>query len=145
MSEFKISLEWKNTFTSEGYVRDHVVHFGGNQTLHNSAAPEYSGNPNMTNPEELLASALASCHMLTFLAICSKSGLQVESYSDNATAILDKNTDGKMAITQITLRPQIKFKGDNIPSTEKIKTIHDKAHHNCFVANSIKPHVEIIC
>jgi peroxiredoxin-like protein len=143
MSTFKISVNWKNTFTLEGYNRDHVVHYSGNQSLQNSSAPDFSGNTNMANPEELLASALASCHMLTFLAICSKSRLLVESYDDQAVAVLEKNEDGKMAVTKITLHPKIKFTGDQIPDAEKIKSLHDKAHHNCFIANSIKCHVEV--
>jgi peroxiredoxin-like protein len=144
MSSFKVAVKWKNTFTRESYVRDFTVYLSGNQQLQSSSAPEYSGNENMTNPEELLASALASCHMLTFLAICSKSGHLVESYEDNAVATLDKNAEGKMAVTEITLHPKIIFTGDKIPDSEKIKSFHDKAHHNCFIANSIKCHVEVV-
>jgi peroxiredoxin-like protein len=145
VGSFKIAIKWENTFTPESYVRDHTVHFSGQQQLQNSAAKEYSGNENMANPEELLASALASCHMLTFLAICSKSRFLVKSYEDEAIAILDKNTEGKMAIIQITLHPKVEFKGDNLPDLEKIKLLHDKAHQNCFVANSIKCHVDVVC
>ena len=143
MSSFKIAVKWNNTFTPEGYIRDHAVFFSGNQVLQNSAAKEYSGNEKMANPEELLASALASCHMLTFLAISSKSRFIVESYEDQAVATLEKNEEGKVAITKITLHPKIIFKGDLIPDAEKIKSLHEKAHLNCFVANSIKCHVEI--
>lgn len=144
MSSFKIAVKWKNTFTSDSYVRDHKVYFSGNQELHNSAAKDYSGNENMANPEELLASALASCHMLTFLAICSKSKIFVDSYEDEAVAVLEKNEEGKVAITKISLHPKISFKGDVIPDAEKIKSLHNKAHTNCFVANSIKCHVEVV-
>lgn len=144
MSSFKIAIRWKNTFTTQAYIQDHNVFFSGNQELHTSAAKDYSGNENMANPEELLASALASCHMLTFLAICSKSKILVESYEDAAEAVLEKNEEGKIAITKIFLHPNISFKGDNIPDAEKIKSLHNKAHHNCFVANSIKCHVEVI-
>jgi peroxiredoxin-like protein len=144
MSSFKINVKWQNAFSRESYVRDHTIKFSGDQILNNSAAKDYSGNENMANPEELLASALASCHMLTFLAICSKSGFIVESYQDEAVAILDKNAEGKIAVTKITLHPVIKFSGDKIPDNEKLKSLHDKAHHNCFIANSIKCDFEVV-
>ena len=143
MSTFKIKTSWQNTFTKESYIRYHKTYVSGKQEINTSAAEDYSGNPNMTNPEELLAAALASCHMLTFLAISLKSGFLVESYDDEAWALLDKNDEGMLSITKITLHPQIKFKGDKLPDAEKIISMHEKAHKNCFIANSIKCLVEV--
>ena len=47
--------------------------------------------------------------MLTFLAIAAKSRLTVDAYEDNAVAILDKNTGGKLAVTKTILRPKVTF------------------------------------
>ena len=145
MSTFTIDLDWKLTteFSYEKYNRDHFITLGGKQVINNSAAADFFGNASMTNPEELLASALASCHMLTFLAVCSKSGYNVASYSDHATATLDKNSEGKMCITEIALKPMIEFTGEKKPDAEQLKSLHDKAHRNCFVANSIQSKVTI--
>jgi organic hydroperoxide reductase OsmC/OhrA len=117
--------------------------FSGQQFLNNSAAPEYLGNADMANPEELLASSLASCHMLTFLAVAAKSGYIVESYNDQAIATLDKNEEGKIAVTVIDLKPVVEFSGEKIPDDEHLKSLHEKAHRNCFIANSIKSKVNI--
>ena len=147
MSTFKINVKWNRTtsdFNFETYVRDHVITYSGNQTLNSSSAPDFKGNANLTNPEEILASALATCHMLTFFAVTSKSGYTVDSYEDDAVAILDKNAEGKMAVTEIILHPVVKFSGEKLPDQEKIKSMHDKAHHNCFIANSIKSHVQVV-
>ena len=121
MSHFHVDLIWKRTreFSYDQFNRDHTLHFAGGQFLNNSAAPEYFGNSEMSNPEELLASALTSCHMMTFLAVAAKSGYIVDSYADHAEAVLEKNDDGRMAITTINLKPVIVFSGDKKPDADQ--------------------------
>lgn len=145
MASFSIDLKWNRDgeFAFEKFSRKHQLNFSGSQSLLNSAAPEYFGDEDTANPEELLASALASCHMLTFLAIACKSGYIIDNYSDHADAILDKNEEGKFYISEIFLHPSIAFSGEKIPSKDQLKTMHDKAHRNCFVANSLKTKVHI--
>lgn len=145
MSSFKITTNWKRSadFKYETYNRDHQIIFSGNQVLNNSAAPEYYGNEQMANPEELLASAVSTCHMLTFLALASKTGYVVESYEDDAVAILDKNAEGRTAVTDIKLHPKIIFSG-NQPDEAKLREMHHKAHRNCFIAQSVKAQVEVV-
>ncbi len=147
MEEFKVKIEWYNSdelLSFDHYSRNHTVLFGGEQVLKNSSAKNYKGDPNASNPEELLLSALSSCHMLTFLAIASKSGHVISSYTDEAICYLDKNVENKIAVSKIVLHPKVIFTGNKIPDLEKIKTMHDKAHHNCFIANSIKSEVTIV-
>lgn len=143
---FQIDLDWKRTkeFSYEKFNRDHQVSLGGNQTIKNSAALAYFGSSDTTNPEELLVSALASCHMLTFLTVASKSGYTVDSYVDHAVATLDKNEEGRLAVTIIDLKPVIEFSGEKKPTDEQIKSMHEKAHRNCFIANSIKSKVNVL-
>lgn len=148
MSSHKIDLLWENKDPAkldyESYSRDHNLYLGGKQTLLNSAAVEFKGSADASNPEELLAAALASCHMLTFLAIASKTGHPVKKYSCMAEALLNKNENGKMAVTEINLTPVIEFYGEKIPGKEELAKMHDKAHHNCFIAQSIKAKVNIL-
>lgn len=147
MSSYVIDLEWKKTsknFGYEVYNRHHVVHFSGNQTLKNSAAPEFFGNIDMSNPEELLGASLASCHMLTFLAICSKSGYEVVSYDCKAVAKMGKNAEGRMSVAEIDLTPVIIFTEEKVPTEEQLISLHDKAHKNCFIAQSLQTKVNIL-
>ena len=146
MSTYAIDLNWRREtdFSYDTFNRNHTLSFSGDQILQNSSAPEYLGNSDMANPEELLASALCSCHMLTFLAIASKSGYTVDSYNDHAVATLDKNEEGRLAITTIDLHPVIVFSGDKKPTAEQLKSLHEKAHRNCFVASSLKTKVNIL-
>ncbi|MBC7539465.1 MAG: OsmC family protein [Bacteriovorax sp.] len=142
---FKIDLNWKRStdFTYDNFNRNHSLMFSGQQFLNNSAAVEYLGNADMANPEELLVSSLASCHMLTFLAVASKSGYIVDTYNDQPIALLEKNEEGRLAVTTIDLKPVIEFSGAKIPDEDQLKALHDKAHRNCFIANSIKSKVNI--
>jgi organic hydroperoxide reductase OsmC/OhrA len=143
MSEHKANIQWKRQsadFVYETYDRSHGMSFPGGQKVQGSAAPAFFGNAALTNPEELLAASLGSCHMLTFLAVAAKSRFVVDSYEDEAVAVLDKNEAGKMAVTQILLKPKVRFSGQ-APDAAKFQELHNKAHHNCMIGNSLKSKV----
>jgi organic hydroperoxide reductase OsmC/OhrA len=148
MSSFTINLEWtrdpaSSDFKYETFNRNHQIVFGGKQILTNSAALDYHGSADTTNPEELLAASLSSCHMMTLLAIASKTGLVVDNYKCRAEALLDKNEEGRMSVTEINLFPEVAFSGVKTPDAEQLKSLHEKAHRNCFIAQSIKTKVTI--
>lgn len=140
MSEHKAKVTWKRTtkdFAYDTYDRTHTVGFEGGITFQGSAAPDFLGKAQFGNPEEMLAGALSSCHMLTFLAIAAKSRLTLDSYEDNVVAILDKNAAGKLAVTKVLLRPKATFAKETPVTREKLVELHEKAHRNCFIANSV--------
>ena len=56
---------------------------------------------------------------------------------------LEKNADGKLAITRVDLRPKITWGGDRKPSAEELDKMHHAAHKNCFVANSVRTVVTV--
>ena len=146
MSEHKVTLEWKREsegFSYETYNRDHVVIFEGGVRVPASAAPAYRGNPAHVNPEEALVAALSSCHMLTFLAVAAKKQFVVDRYTDQAVGFLEKNQKGKLAITRVVLRPQIVFGGTPAPTPEQIAALHERAHSECFIANSVTTDVMV--
>src|SRR5689334_1661138 len=119
MSEHSIDLAWSRNdgaFERGNYVREHSVRFEGGQSVRNSAAGDYGGDTAASNPEELLIAALSSCHMLTFLAVAANRGYVVDSYDDHAIGVLEKNAEGKMAVTRVTLAPQVKFSGAKQPA-----------------------------
>jgi organic hydroperoxide reductase OsmC/OhrA len=146
MSEHKITLEWKREtegFSYESYNRDHVLIFAGGARMAASAAPAYRGNPAHVNPEDALVGALSSCHMLTFLAVVAKKKFVVDRYSDHAVGFLEKNQKGKLAITRVILRPKITFGGTTPPTPEEIAALHERAHAECFIANSVTTEVTV--
>jgi organic hydroperoxide reductase OsmC/OhrA len=140
MSEHRVNLNWENEsedFSYKKYDRTHSWKFEGGIIVKASAAPEYFGKKEFVNPEEAFAASLASCHMLTFLAIASIKKYTIGFYEDNSVAILEKNEKSKMAITKLYLRPKITFTGDNIPDKMMIDKMHHRAHLECFIANSV--------
>ncbi|WP_144213430.1 OsmC family protein [Shewanella donghaensis] len=143
---FKLTVKWQADHFDHAapeFNRDHQIEFGSGQVVQASSAPEYKGNEANVNPEESLLAALSSCHMLTFLAIAHLKRLTVETYVDNAKAELGKSDNGKLSVTKMTLNPEITFVEGVEVSQEVIKKIHEKAHANCFIANSVKSEVEI--
>ena len=146
MSEHSAEVQWTSVTHPqhpETYSRDHTVTLENGHSLSASAAPAYFGNEQAANPETLLLAALASCHMLTFIAIAAKRGFPVTSYRDRAVGTLGKNSDGRIAITHCVLQPRIEFFGGNRPSAEELARFHDSAHRNCFIANTLKAEVRI--
>ena len=140
MSEHIVNLSWKNDsedFLYKNYDRTHSWKFEGGIVVKASAATEYLGKKEFVNPEEAFAASLASCHMLTFLAIASMKKYIVESYEDKAVAVLEKNEKSKMAVTKLYLRPKITFTGDNIPDETVIHEMHRRSHAECFISNSV--------
>ena len=108
MSEHRVSVKWARNSTDFGYKnynRDHVWRFDSGVEVPASAAPAYLGNPQRVDPEAAFVAALSSCHMLTFLALASNKGFVVDSYEDNAVGHLEKNANGKLAITHVELHP----------------------------------------
>ena len=146
MSEHTARLSWSrhgHDFTYETYSRDHTLEFENGQRSLASSAPGFVGNPEALNPETLLVGSLSSCHMLTFLAVCAKRGYVVEEYEDAASGLLDKNAEGKMAITRITLRPKVQFSGAKQPDAVELAKLHERAHANCFIGSSIRAEVVV--
>jgi organic hydroperoxide reductase OsmC/OhrA len=146
MSEHKVSLSWNRgaaPFEYQKYPRDHTWKFDGGHEMEASAAPAFLGNPKIVDPEEAFVASLSSCHMLTFLAIACKQKFVLDEYVDDAVGHMEKNAQGKMAITRVTLKPKIKWSGDTQPSAEELEKLHHAAHDNCFIANSVKTEVTV--
>jgi organic hydroperoxide reductase OsmC/OhrA len=147
MSEHKSQVRWARgsvPFTYEGYDRTHRWRFGGGVELDASSAPEYRGRAELPNPEEALVAALSSCHMLTFLAVAARKRFTLESYEDDAVGHMEKNADGKLAITRVELRPRVRFSGEKQPDAAEIARMHEVSHRECFIASSVKTEVSVV-
>jgi organic hydroperoxide reductase OsmC/OhrA len=147
MSEHRAQLRWNRTstdFTYQSYNRAHDVLFkGGAIVLPSSSAPEFKGDPERVDPEEAFVASLSGCHMLTFLAICAKKRLTLDSYDDDASGSLIKRSDGKLWMGEVILRPRARFATGVEVDGAQLAEIHQQAHHDCFIANSVKTEVRI--
>ena len=147
MSKYNVLVTWRRNgaaFTDKRFSREHTWSFDGGIEVRASASPHVVPLPfsieQAVDPEEAFVAALASCHMLSFLFVAAKQGFVVENYRDEATGVLARNTDGKMAMTEVTLHPKLVFAGKR-PSAEQHQAMHDEAHDTCFIASSVKTDV----
>ena len=146
MSEHHAKILWERTtpdFDYETYSRDHSWTFDDDMVIPASAASDYKGGAGCIDPEESFVASLSSCHMLTFLALAARRRQVVDRYEDQATGVLEKNDDGVLAVTTVTLKPVVTFAEGVKVTPEQLEKLHHKAHEHCFIANSVKTRVTI--
>jgi len=151
MSEYSAKVIWQHNadedFLKNKYSRGHNWEFDGGAVIAASAAPSIVPAPwsvaENVDPEEAFVATISSCHMLFFLSFASKQRFVVDQYLDNPVGVLDRNSDGQLAMTSVTLRPQVTFSGDTKPTNEELEKLHQLAHKHCFIANSVKAEVVI--
>ena len=150
MSEYLATISWKrgdDAFVDHRYSRAHDWSFDGGLTVPASASPQ-SVRPPMSDPsaidtEEALVASISSCHMLWFLWGASRRGFRVDSYRDEAVGVMEKNAEGRLAVTRVTLRPHAVFGGDSAPTADDLRELHDAAHHDCYIATSVRTEIRI--
>ncbi len=146
MSVHEATVRWQKTsddFTYDSYNRAHEWEFEGDIAVPASAAPAYRGDADRVDPEEAFVASVSACHMLTFLALAARKRFVVETYVDHAQGHLEKNEDGRLALTRIELRPEIEWSGEKQPTSADLERLHELSHKECFIANSIRTDVTV--
>lgn len=116
------------------YDRTWNVEVPGREVIHCSNDPLLGGDPDLPNPEDMLLSALAACHMLWFLHRASEAGLVVMQYRDCPAGLAETAADGAGRFVAAELRPEITLQeGDPARADE----IHAGIHAVCFIARSV--------
>jgi organic hydroperoxide reductase OsmC/OhrA len=136
---FKAAIIWTSNQNQEDptkrfYAKSHTISIEGKPVLNISAAKAFKGDPELYNPEDLLLSSLVSCHMMSYLYVCSQNGIEVLEYSDNAEATLEVSADGSGRFVKVTLHPLVKISNSN--QIQLALDLHQKANQLCFIANS---------
>ncbi|MCB1506817.1 MAG: OsmC family protein [Hyphomicrobiaceae bacterium] len=150
-AEHKATVVWQRgeqPFLDKKYSRAHVWRFDDGCEVAGSCPPSKLipvplAKPDAVDPEEGLVASLSACQMLFFLALSAREGFRVDAYEDEATGVLGKNERGKTYMERITLRPKVTFSGDKKPSPEQIAALHERAHGECFIANTIRSEIVI--
>jgi organic hydroperoxide reductase OsmC/OhrA len=150
MAKHTATILWERgdaPFIDNRYSRAHHWRFDGGVDVLASSSPHVVrlpfSDPAGIDPEESFIAALSSCHMLSFLYLAAKDRWTVDSYHDDAEGILEKNDQGRMAITRVVLRPRIEFSRSNVPDDATIEALHHAAHDTCYIANSVKTIVTV--
>ena len=148
MTEHKSVIIWSRegaAFIDNRYSRSHRWLFDGGVEVPASSSPMVVPLPlsvaAAVDPEEAFVASLSSCHMLWFLSIAAKRGFLVDSYRDEAVGEIGKDLSGKLAMTRVTLHPEVHFGGDKQPTPDELAAMHDQSHEQCFIARSVKTDV----
>ena len=148
MSTYTATIAWQRDgqpFSDRRYRRHHQWRFDGGAVVAGSSSPQVVPLPMSdaaaVDPEEAFVASLSSCHLLWFLDIACRAGWVVDDYQDAASGVLAKNADGLLAMTEVTLRPAVRFAGDHQPDAVEINRLHHAAHAACFIANSVRSSV----
>ena len=148
MSVYTAEIVWTRgdaDFPSGRYSRKHMLRFDGGIDVPGSSSPQVVPLPwseaAAVDPEEAFVASLSSCHMLWFLSIAGKRKFCVDSYTDKASGVMAKNAGGRLAMTVVTLRPDVVFSGERVPTRAELYALHHEAHEECFIASSVKTEV----
>ena len=138
--DYKARLVWdgnlgEGTSTYTGYGRKYRVQFDGKPDLPGSADPIFRGDANVYNPEDLFVAALSSCHLLSYLALCARSKINVVAYEDDASGTMVLRPDGGGSFESVTLRPSVTIAAGG--DEKRAMELHETAHDLCFIAASV--------
>ncbi|SDH78662.1 OsmC family protein [Winogradskyella thalassocola] len=137
---FKATVNWninegQSTLNPRTFSRNHEVLIDSKATpLQVSAAKPFRGDDALYNPEDLLLSALTSCHMMSYLYVCAQNNIEVLSYTDHAEGDLEVNASGSGSFKTVRLKPVVTIKDVN--QRELALRLHIEANSLCFIANS---------
>jgi len=137
---YKLTAVWhgnKGSGTSglRAYDRSHTISIAGKPELHLTTDNPAVGDKTKLNPEDLLVSAISSCHMLSYLYVCAMEGIVVTDYVDHATGIMIEKEKGGGSFKEVTLHPEVVVA--EISMVDKAIELHHKAHEICYIANSV--------
>lgn len=137
---YKVTVNWEGnlgvgTPDYKAYSRSHRISVPGKPDIAGSADPAFRGDAACWNPEDLLVASISACHKLWYLHLCATSGISVLAYQDNALGVMREDAVRGGFFTAITLRPVVTIReGDDLQLAQQL---HEKAHHLCFIANSV--------
>jgi organic hydroperoxide reductase OsmC/OhrA len=150
MSEHKATIRWKSgggEFGKGRYSREHTWAFDGGMTVAASSSPAAVpvplSNPAHVDPEEAFVAALSSCHMLTYLYLCYREGVEVVSYEDEAVGVMTRNEQGVQWVSTVYLNPRVVYaEGKGASHADEVR-LHHAAHQGCFISSSVKTDIQI--
>ena len=137
---YKVGVRWtgntgQGTATYRTYERSHEITVEGKPPILGSSDPNFRGDKTKYNPEELLVASLSACHLLWYLHLCASAELVVTDYIDYPVGRMVETADGGGRFTEVVLKPVVTMqKGSDLTLIEQL---HEKAHHLCFIANSM--------
>jgi organic hydroperoxide reductase OsmC/OhrA len=150
MALYRASIAWAlrpgEDFVAGRYQRGHSVAFEEGPELRGTASAHVVGNKwaeaGAVDPEQMLVASISACHMLSFLHVARLAGFIATGYRDAAEGRMEKNAEGRVAITRVALRPVINWAG-RAPDPAELDHLHHESHEACYIANSVKTEIVV--
>jgi organic hydroperoxide reductase OsmC/OhrA len=136
-------VEWTGSTGTgyRGYPRAHTAWTPpATEAFDLSADPQFRGDADLPNPEQLLVLAASSCQLLSFLAVAARAGVDVLGYADDATGEMPDDVVPQQ-ITRIVLRPVVTVAVGTDRAT--VERLTQDAHEQCYIANSLTTEVVV--
>lgn len=117
------------------FSRDNRMGAAGHPDVPGALPAAFGGHERGYSPEDLMILSLSECHCLTYLRLAQKNRLAIVRYEDRASGRLGKNANGMTQMVEVVLRPRVTVaRGTDVAAA---KALHERAHHHCFMANSV--------
>jgi organic hydroperoxide reductase OsmC/OhrA len=141
---FALNLRWRNTRAFDGELVREYSHEGfatipGHAAIVTSAATDFGGDPNLWNPEELLMTAIAQCHLLSFMYIANRDGIVIDDYIDEVDGEMEFS-GGTGRMVSVTLKPTVYTESE--PAL--IAAMHEEAKGMCVMRASVNFPIDIV-
>jgi organic hydroperoxide reductase OsmC/OhrA len=107
----------------------------GKPDIHGTADTAFRGEAERWNPEDLFLAAIASCHMLSYLALCAREKISVVAYEDETTGVMKEDGRGGGRFEEVVLHPVVTIA--NAEHLDRARELHERAHELCFIAASV--------
>lgn len=148
MSSYRANVDWSlepgGDFAGGRYSRGHSITFEGGHEVPGTASHHVIGKKwsveGAVDPEQMLVGSISTCHMLTFLHVARLAGFVITRYRDAAVGVMEKTPEDRVAVTRVTLQPEITYQGRR-PTPAEAHDLHHEAHEQCFIANSVKTEI----
>jgi peroxiredoxin-like protein len=115
----------------------------GGEELPLAVPPEYGGNGQATNPEELLTAAITACYSMTFGIIAGNRKLPVTAIHVDSVGEVEQ-VGASLTYKKITIKPKITL--DPSATDEQVTIATDMAHKAdlyCPITNAVRGKVEV--
>lgn len=107
-----------------------------------SGAPGLGGKPSLTNPEELLLSAIAACFVQTWAIFLKKLALPVPEPAIEVSGTVEKDPQGGYRFTHIEIVPHVPA-GLLESQNEKVVKTLALAEKYCIVSKAVRGSVTL--
>ena len=105
-----------------------------------ACAPEFGGHPRIWTPEDMFVGMIETCTMATFLWLCDKKEVNIESYTSRSLGTAQM-VDNSMKFNSIIVKLKIGMSDGKDKS--EIERILQQISKWCLISNSIKTEIKI--